>query len=66
MKKIIFGFVLCGSFISTISKVNGQASVDPGEGSKWVCCQVQYEAYCTDMYGGAWANSIRVPGQTCS
>lgn len=65
MKKIIFGFALCGSFISTISKVNGQAGVDPGDGPKWVCCQVAEESYCTDMAGNACNSDIRREGQSC-
>ena len=65
MKKIIFGFSLCGSFFWTLASVNGQASVDPGDGPKWVCCQVAEESYCTDMAGNRWNSYIRREGQSC-
>jgi hypothetical protein len=65
MKKTVFYSLMCISLsFTSIAIVNGQASVDPGDGNRTVCCQME-EVYCMDHHGNAWANSIERPGSTC-
>lgn len=51
MKKTVFYSLMCISLSFTSTTiVNGQASVDPGDGNRTVCCQME-EVYCMDHLG---------------
>ncbi|PSL04856.1 hypothetical protein CLV48_10430 [Cecembia rubra] len=67
MKKIGFALAFVGSMISFQLESKAQSSVDPGDGTRWICCQVNFEHYCMDMLGNAWNQDVkRIGVDTCS
>jgi hypothetical protein len=67
MKNLCFELAFIGSLFCFQLGANAQASVDPGDGTKWICCQVTYENFCTDMSGTVWSSDVQRFGvETCS
>lgn len=66
MKKLCFGLAFIGSLFCFQLDANAQASVDPGDGGKWICCMVNYENVCVDMSGQGWHQDKKTFGaETC-
>ena len=65
MKKVLFGLAFLGSMMMT--GISNNAKADPGSpgGDKWVCCQVNYESYCTDMLGNGWNSDVKKFQEFC-
>lgn len=51
------------------SPVISQGLGGPGAGGdpedRWICCQVNFESYCTDMDGNGWNRDVKKYQRTC-